>query len=672
MLNIIILFHSILVVVLLIKMKEGDESLCSEEATASQWENIEQVIAIQDRETEIMDVVPGSGRRRRESSDDQEDVDITDDRGVDSVEARGEPCPKRRTVDSRLPINKNVTLLSSTDVNVPASEFTVSKKKDDRRHTANKLSFVPTRSMMSNNKSVIIVKPISDGKYFLTDPVGLAKGIQNSLFNRKDRKDIRINKHKNLLVIEFNDISDSDMNKLLKIDKIGKWTVECYVPMSQQKVSGVIKGVHPSVDLEELYPLMTVTNSNAKILKLTRLPKFVNHVKSPSAAVKIDFDGEALPGKVYVDFMSYVVHPYVAPPLRCYNCQRIGHTANGCDAKPRCLVCAGEHSKGDCSSETVKCANCGGPHVASSSVCVYLKEAKELNQYMSEGKSFQEARNIIIGNKQTNKHYSNSLSHDSQPFKSYTNKFSSVVEPRSENISRNVSENNIVSTNLKQHVITADIHNSPGSYMTSAPSQSGSKLYSDVTRQSDLSRPTGNSDVEVINSYTVQHQEVNNNDVNKMRDGNLLQLKSEIEVIVNNSIEKQLNSMFSKLGSLLVEVFSVKLHEEGPRERELLLIGMIRNHFGNKVSEPLLQGLNNKGVNVNVSKKTQNMEVSHTLEPKSNVRVNIIKKSTTDKNNDVIDKNKNNADINLRSTNDKNKFKKLRCNNTTSSSIIRV
>lgn len=63
-----------------------------------------------------------------------------------------------------------------------------------------------------------------------------------------------------------------------------------------------------------------------------------------------------------------------------------------------CLLCSGEHCKDYCNSDIIKCADCGGPHLSSSS-CEYLKEAKEVERLVSEGKSFQDAKKIIIQSK---------------------------------------------------------------------------------------------------------------------------------------------------------------------------------------------------------------------------------------------------------------------------------
>lgn len=191
------------------------------------------------------------------------------------------------------------------------------------------------QKLKSINSQMIIIRPTDENiKSFLSDTVGLAKGIQESPFTTENRKELRTNRHRNIIGIEYENITSETMNNLLRVTKNGRWAVECYVPNAKQKVAGVIKGIHPSVDLDEL-PIIR-TSEDINVVRMMRMPKFRGHVKSPSAAIKVKFEGKNLPSKIYLEFMSYDIHPYVAAPLRCYNCQRLGHTASGCNAK-QCL-----------------------------------------------------------------------------------------------------------------------------------------------------------------------------------------------------------------------------------------------------------------------------------------------------------------------------------------------
>jgi hypothetical protein len=63
------------------------------------------------------------------------------------------------------------------------------------------------------------------------------------------------------------------------------------------------------------------------------------------------------------------------------------------------------------------------------------------------------------------------------------------------------------------------------------------------------------------------------------------------------SIESRMQSLFdnffTSLGKFIIEAFSSNLTIENKRERDLLLLGMIRNHFGQKIGSELLTEFHN-------------------------------------------------------------------------------
>lgn len=51
-----------------------------------------------------------------------------------------------------------------------------------------------------------------------------------------------------------------------------------------------------------------------------------------------------------VGYMSFSVRTFVPPPVRCFKCQRYGHTANVCKGKQTYGRCGKDHAYGDCGS----------------------------------------------------------------------------------------------------------------------------------------------------------------------------------------------------------------------------------------------------------------------------------------------------------------------------------
>lgn len=87
---------------------------------------------------------------------------------------------------------------------------------------------------------------------------------------------------------------------------------------------------------------------------------------------------KTLPKSVQIGYMSYSVREYIPKPIRCYKCQRMGHTAQQCKGKMRCARCGGQHEYGKCEKETkIKCCNCGGEHSAELGGCEVQRDRKK-------------------------------------------------------------------------------------------------------------------------------------------------------------------------------------------------------------------------------------------------------------------------------------------------------
>ena len=88
-----------------------------------------------------------------------------------------------------------------------------------------------------------------------------------------------------------------------------------------------------------------------------------NKRSEKDSEIVIEFEGENVPKKVFLGFMSHLVRVYVPKPLRCFNCQRFGHTAKNCKQQRRCARYGGDHEYGKCGTGVQpKCCSCGGAH----------------------------------------------------------------------------------------------------------------------------------------------------------------------------------------------------------------------------------------------------------------------------------------------------------------------
>lgn len=65
-------------------------------------------------------------------------------------------------------------------------------------------------------------------------------------------------------------------------------------------------------------------------------------------------------------------------PLRCYRCQEYDHHQSSCSNVRRCNLCSANHERDQPCLSDARCANCDGPHAASSTSCpVWIAKLRE-------------------------------------------------------------------------------------------------------------------------------------------------------------------------------------------------------------------------------------------------------------------------------------------------------
>lgn len=173
----------------------------------------------------------------------------------------------------------------------------------------------------------------------------------------------------------------------------------------------------------------------------------------------------------------------------------------------------------DCDSSLRRCANCKGPHVASSSECQRNKDAREIERLRQSGSTFSEARRVINSKKATQN----------------TNKVTSNTEPTS-------------TQRWKSIQVEADVHQSPGQYFDSP--QENDSSYANAVKK-------------------------NTTPTHRQKDTESFDMK--------RYLDQAISSMTVKLVSFLQEVFSLQMNKENSRERKLLLISLAKHHFGTNV-----------------------------------------------------------------------------------------
>ncbi|GFY35358.1 uncharacterized protein TNCV_797071 [Trichonephila clavipes] len=139
-----------------------------------------------------------------------------------------------------------------------------------------------------------------------------------------------------------------------------------------------------------------------------------------------------LPTSIKVGYLNCKIRPYVPNTLRCFKCQRFGHSQTACRGQLTCSRCASVgHGSSDCSLE-LKCVNCSHPHSTDSKLCPKWKTEKEIQTFKTNKNiSYLEARKLI----------------DPQPSKTYAQVAKSITVNNSSQTDENITK--IVCSPLK-------------------------------------------------------------------------------------------------------------------------------------------------------------------------------------------------------------------------------
>ncbi|GBL90252.1 hypothetical protein AVEN_105262-1, partial [Araneus ventricosus] len=116
----------------------------------------------------------------------------------------------------------------------------------------------------------------------------------------------------------------------------------------------------------------------------------------PTKHVILTFSSTVLPSSIKAGYLNIRVRPYIPYPLRCFKCQKFGHSQTACRGKQICSRCAsGGHSYSSCQSKP-NCANCHQAHESASKSCPQWIEEKKIQEVRVKKKlTYSEARKLF-------------------------------------------------------------------------------------------------------------------------------------------------------------------------------------------------------------------------------------------------------------------------------------
>ncbi|GBN58551.1 hypothetical protein AVEN_73638-1 [Araneus ventricosus] len=126
---------------------------------------------------------------------------------------------------------------------------------------------------------------------------------------------------------------------------------------------------------------------------------YINTERWPAPTYKApntNFDSAKLPEHIKAGYMCLSVRTYIPNPLRCFKCQRFGHSKTSCRETLTCARCAEVgHESTDC-TRAEKCVNSKQEHTSFSRNCSAWKREKEIiSTKIKKQISYQEARKLV-------------------------------------------------------------------------------------------------------------------------------------------------------------------------------------------------------------------------------------------------------------------------------------
>ncbi|GFX14648.1 uncharacterized protein TNCV_4016461 [Trichonephila clavipes] len=109
--------------------------------------------------------------------------------------------------------------------------------------------------------------------------------------------------------------------------------------------------------------------SDQGVIQVRRITIKKDTAVIPTKHIILTFSSPTIPHTIKAGYLNCKIRPYIPNPLRCFKCQRFGHSQTSCHGQLTCSRCASVgHASTDCSLEP-KCFNCSESHQSYSKLC---------------------------------------------------------------------------------------------------------------------------------------------------------------------------------------------------------------------------------------------------------------------------------------------------------------
>ena len=262
-----------------------------------------------------------------------------------------------------------------------------SKLKSWDKRVDELLSNLKEKNAFANNEACFFVMKRNEGDFSKTSPFLIQKAIQSIIGETKKIKKLRSGE---LLIEIQNDLQASNLKKCTSLANIP-------VSVSTHRSLNSSKGVISESDLLYVSEAEILENMKEQgVSDVHRIMITKNNNKIPTKHIILTINSPKLPQSVKAGYLECSVRPYIPNPLRCFNCQRFGHSKTSCRGTLTCGRCSAVgHDSQNC-NENFSCVNCKGDHPSYSKNCEKWLKEKEIQIIRTkQNLSYPEARKIV-------------------------------------------------------------------------------------------------------------------------------------------------------------------------------------------------------------------------------------------------------------------------------------
>ena len=116
--------------------------------------------------------------------------------------------------------------------------------------------------------------------------------------------------------------------------------------------------------------------------------------KIPTSTLFLTFNTRDLPKEITVGYLKVKVALFVPNPMRCFNCNKFGHTSQRRKVVAKCPGCGKDKHKGRCEGPKLR-SNCSGPHASSARDCPVWQKKEIQRVRLKKRISFPEVRQLL-------------------------------------------------------------------------------------------------------------------------------------------------------------------------------------------------------------------------------------------------------------------------------------